>query len=123
MDKLEAFKSIAAEAGRGELIFPANVNATLKLQQALDDPDFHLDAAAVMVTAEPLLSARTVAIANSVAYNRSGDEITSVKVAVSRVGFHALRSMVAASIVRQLGSKVTDSTLRAMTGRLWEHTA
>jgi HD-like signal output (HDOD) protein len=123
MDRLEIFRNIAAEASRGELTFPANVNATLKLQQALDDPDFHLEAATVMVTAEPLLAARTVAIANSVAYNRSGNEITSVKVAVTRLGFHTLRSMVASAIMRQLGSKVSDPSLRTKGAQLWEHTA
>ena len=46
MDRLEAFKSIAAQAGRGELTFPTNVDATLKLQKALNDPDCHVDAAA-----------------------------------------------------------------------------
>jgi HD-like signal output (HDOD) protein len=68
MDRPEAFKSIAAQAGRGELTFPTNVNATLKLQQALSDPELHADDAARLVQAEPLLAARTVAIANSVAY-------------------------------------------------------
>jgi HD-like signal output (HDOD) protein len=123
MDRLEVFKSIATQAGKGELTFPANVSATLKLQQALDDPDCHIDAAAKMVMAEPVLSARTVAIANSAAYNRSGDEITSVRVAVSRLGFRTLKSMVASVIVRQLGSTITDPILRAKSARLWEHTA
>ncbi|MDC8757336.1 HDOD domain-containing protein [Janthinobacterium fluminis] len=123
MDRLEIFKSIATRAGKGELTFPANVNATLKLQEALDDPDCHIDAAAKMVTAEPVLSARTVAIANSAAYNRSGDEITSVRVAVNRLGFRTLKAMVAAVIVRQLGSGISDPVLRAKAARLWEHTA
>ncbi|MET3130944.1 HD-like signal output (HDOD) protein [Oxalobacteraceae bacterium GrIS 1.11] len=123
MDRLEIFKKIALQAGKGELTFPANVNATLKLQLALDDPDCHIDAAAKMVMAEPVLSARTVAIANSAAYNRTGDEITSVRVAVSRLGFRTLKSMVASVIVRQLGSAISDPQLRAKSARLWEHTA
>ncbi|HAT33450.1 MAG TPA: histidine kinase [Janthinobacterium sp.] len=123
MDRLAIFKDIATQAGKGELTFPANVNATLKLQLALDDPDCHIDAAAKMVMAEPVLSARTVAIANSAAYNRSGDEITSVRLAVNRLGFRTLKSMVASVIVRQLGSAITDPQLRAKSARLWEHTA
>ncbi|MBI3283921.1 MAG: HDOD domain-containing protein [Burkholderiales bacterium] len=123
MDRLEIFRTIATEASRGELTFPTNVNASLKLQQALDDPDCHIDAAAKMIMAEPLLSARTVAIANSAAYNRSGNEISNVKVAVSRIGFRPLKSMVASVIVRQLDSKISDPALKAKAAQLWEHSA
>ena len=52
MDRLEAYKSIAAQASRGELSFPTNVDATLKLQRALNDPDCHADAAARLVQAD-----------------------------------------------------------------------
>ena len=123
MDRLEVFKIIALQASKGELTFPANVKATLKLQEALDDPDCHIEAAARMVMAEPLLSARVVALANSAAYNRSGNEIANVRAAVSRLGFATLKSMVASVIVRQLGSQITDPQLRAKAARLWEHTA
>ncbi len=123
MERLEVFKIIALQAGRGELSFPANVKATLQLQQALDDPDCHIESAARMVMAEPLLSARTVALANSAAYNRSGNEIANVRAAVMRLGFSTLKSMVASVIVRQLGSQATDPALRAKSAKLWEHTA
>jgi len=123
MNRLEAFKTIAAEAARGELVFPTNVNASLKLQRALDDPDCHMEAAAKLVQAEPLLAARTVAIANSAAYNRSGGEITNVRTAVMRLGFQTLRTLVTALVVRQFGSMISAPNLRAKSAQLWEHTA
>ncbi|KQV90557.1 histidine kinase [Massilia sp. Root351] len=123
MDRLDAFKQIAAQASRGDLAFPTNVNASIRLQEALSDPDCHVEAAAKLIQADPLLAARTVAIANSVAYNRSGTEISSVRSAVQRLGVRTLQSLVAALIVRQLGSKITDPTLKAMAAQLWEHTA
>ncbi len=123
MDRQTAFKNIAAQANRGELTFPTNVDATLKLQRALNDPDCHAEAAAKLVQAEPLLAARTVAIANSVAYNRSGNEITNVRNAVQRVGFRTLNALAAAVIVRQLDSKITQPALRAKAEQLWQHSA
>lgn len=123
MDRLDIFRNIATQAGRGELSFPANVNATLKLQREFDDPDCHIDRATRMVAAEPLLSARTVAIANSAAYNPSGREIANVRAAVARLGFGTLKSMVAAVVVRQLSSKSTTPRLCAKSAQLWEHTA
>jgi len=123
MDRLEVFKIIALQASKGELTFPANVKATLKLQEALDDPDCHIEAAARMVMAEPLLSARVVALANSAAYNRSGNEIANVRAAVSRLGFATLKSMVASVIVRQLGSQISDPALKRQADQLWQHSA
>jgi HD-like signal output (HDOD) protein len=123
MDKTDAFKSIAAQAGRGELHFPTKVDATLKLQRALLDPDCHIDDATRLVQTEPLLAARTVAIANSAAYNRSGHEVTNVKAAVQRVGFRTLGALAAAVIVRQLAGNITDPVLRAKADQLWQHSA
>jgi HD-like signal output (HDOD) protein len=122
MDRIEAFNTIAAQAGRGELAFPASVEASVKLQQALVDPDCHVDIAARLVGADPLLAARTVAIANSVAFNRSGTPISSVRAAVHRLGVRTLQSLVAALIVRQLGNAL-DGGLRARADQLWAHTA
>ncbi|RJG08445.1 HDOD domain-containing protein [Massilia cavernae] len=123
MDRSAAFKTLAAEAMRGELTFPTNIDATLKLQRALADPDCDAETAARLVQAEPLLAARTVAIANSVAYNRSGREITNVRAAIQRVGFRTLNAMVAAVMVRQLDSKITHPALRAKADQLWQHSA
>jgi HD-like signal output (HDOD) protein len=123
MDRIEAFKAIAAQAARGELTFPTSVNATLKLQRALNDPDCHADEAARLVQAEPLLAARTVAIANSVAYNRAGAEVTNVRSAVHRLGFRTLNALAAAVIVRQLDSRISTPALRAKADQLWRHSA
>jgi HD-like signal output (HDOD) protein len=122
MDRLEALKSIAAEASRGELAFPTNVDATLKLQRALNDPACHVDDAARLVQAEPLLAARTVAIANSAAYNRNGADVTNVRTAVHRVGFRTLGALAASVIVRQLASEILDPAVRAKADQLWQHT-
>lgn len=123
MDRLDALKNIAAQAGRGELAFPTHVNATLKLQRALSDPDCHIEEAARLVQTEPLLAARTVAIANSAAYNRAGNDVTNVKAAVQRVGFRTLGALAASVIVRQLASGVTDPLVRAKADQLWQHSA
>jgi HD-like signal output (HDOD) protein len=123
MDRLSALKSIAAEASRGELSFPTNVEATLRLQRALSEPDCHTDMAARLVQAEPLLAARTVAIANSVAYNRAGHDVTNVRAAVQRVGFRTLGALAASVIVRQLASEISDPGLRERANQLWVHSA
>jgi len=124
ISKLQALEHIANEISQGILVFPASVNAAIKLQKALDDPNCHIEAAIKLVITEPLLSARTVALANSAAFNRSGGPlITNVRTAVMRMGYKNLRALVAATIVRNFGSKIIDVTVRQKAEQLWEHTA
>ncbi|MEB0140508.1 MULTISPECIES: HDOD domain-containing protein [unclassified Undibacterium] len=122
MTRSKALKSIIEQANQGDLVFPTNVAATLKIQQALDDPDCVVDSATKLIMNEPLLAARVVAIANSAAYSR-GSDVTNVKAAINRLGFRSLRTIVATIIVRQLAGTSKEPAIVAMTQKLWEHTA
>ena len=123
MDRIAALKKITTEAACGDLTFPTGIDVALKIQRALDDPDCHIDAAARLVLAEPLLAARVVAIANSVAYNQSGHIITDVRNAVSRIGLRTLGTVATALATRQMAGTSTNPQIRAITAQLWEHTA
>jgi HD-like signal output (HDOD) protein len=124
VNRLETFGLIAAQAERGEIIFPTSVNAALRLQLALDDPDCHIEDAIKLVLGEPQLAARTVAMANSAAFNRNGEAtVTNVRAAVMRIGYRSLQMLVAGLVVRQFGSRIVDPQLRFKAEQLWEHTA
>lgn len=123
MDRTELFRRIAAEADRGELVFPTHAEVGLRIKRALDDPDCSVDQAAKLIQAEPLLAARVVAVANSVAYNRSGREITDVRQSVSRLGFRTLRSLTMSMLVKQMSGQPGTPELKALAQQLWEHTA
>ena len=123
MDKSEIFKTIASQVAEGELAFPTGAQVALKVREALDDPDCPVDKAARLIQAEPLLSARVIAIANSIVYNRSGREVTDVRVAVTRLGFSTVRSLVMALVTRQMAGRLTDKKHQEMVDKLWEHTA
>jgi HD-like signal output (HDOD) protein len=124
VNKLEAFGYIVAQAERGEITFPTSVNAVLRLQTALENPDCHLEDAIRLVLGEPQLAARTVALANSAAFNGgNGAPVTNVRAAVTRVGYRRLQAMVAALLVRQFGTRINDPLLRSKAAQLWEHTA
>ncbi|BBB63761.1 hypothetical protein UNDKW_5488 [Undibacterium sp. KW1] len=123
MNKTAALKSIVEQASKGDLVFPTNVNASLKIQQALDDPDCGIETAAKLVMTEPLMSARVVAIANSVAYNRFGGGVTNIRTAITILGFNTLRSVTAAVVMRQLSAAVSDPAIRNKMEALWRHSA
>jgi hypothetical protein len=122
VNRIEAFGYIAAQAARGDISFPTSVNAVLRLQRALNDPDCHLEDAIRLVLGEPQLAARTVALANSSSFNAGGKPITNVRAAVTRVGYRNLQMLVASLAVRQFGSCIQDPDLRHKAEQLWEHT-
>ena len=123
MDRRALFQSIAADVSKGELSFPTSAQVAMRVRRALDDPDCHIEAAAHLVQAEPLLAARVVAIANSVAYNRSGREITDVRTSVARLGFGTVRALATALITRQLAGAPSAVAHQKLAAQLWEHTA
>lgn len=123
MNQAAAFKVIVEQAIDGELVFPTNVETSLKIQQALDDPDCSLEAAARLVMTEPLLAARVVAVANSVAYSRFGGGVTTIRTAITILGFRTLRSLVASVVMRQLSLSVQIQAVRQQMDQLWQHTA
>jgi len=116
-------RQLAAEVAEHDISFSPNVHVALKIRSALANPDCHIDEAVRLVQAEPVLSARTVAMANSVAYNRSGREIADVRTAVSRLGFQVLRNLAMALVVRQMAQVQGSAVERELAARLWEYTA
>lgn len=123
LDRHAIFKSIAADAAKGELAFPTSARVALKVLKALDDPDCHIEAAAKLVQAEPLLAARVVAMSNAAAFNRSGREITDVRSAVMRLGFRSIRSLAMALVTRQMAGQLASKAHQNLAAKLWEHTA
>lgn len=120
---LERYRAIAASADRGDLVFSSSAELGLRIKRALDDQNCSVDQAARLIQAEPLLAARVVAMANSVAYNRSGREIADVRQAVSRLGFRTLRSLTMSMLVRKLSGQPGTPRFKAIAQQLWEHTA
>ena len=123
MNRREALNAIAAQVHEGELVFPTSVGAAQRIRRALDDPDCSIATAARVIETEPLLSARVVALANSTAFSRSGQVITDVGTAVSRLGFRIVRMLALALIARQLAGKPSVLAHRDTATLLWQHTS
>jgi hypothetical protein len=123
MDVATALDTIAADAARGDIVFPTHTEIALRAQRMLDDPDCAIDALGKLISAEPLLTARVLSIANSIAYNPGGRTINDLKTAISRLGFATLRALAASIVVRQMREMSKVDEHRVLAARLWEHTA
>jgi len=120
---MHTLEKIIAEVGRSEVSFPTHADVAFRVRLALDDPDLHLGKAAQIVQAEPLLAARVVALANSVAFNRTGQQVSDVRSAVTRLGIRFVRALATAVVMRQMAGGLHSPAFRALSERLWEHTA
>jgi hypothetical protein len=124
MDKRDILKTLAAEAGQGELNFQTHAAVTLRVRRALDDPDIAVAAVAKLIQAEPVLAARVVAVANSVAFSGGGRAIVDVRSAVSRLGFRNVRALATAFLVRQMSASAKVGPVQQqMATQLWQHTS
>ncbi|MCK6376340.1 MAG: HDOD domain-containing protein [Zoogloea sp.] len=113
--------TISQELEEGELRFPTSMEVTMRVLEALDDPDMDLGRMSAMVAAEPLLAARTVALANSAWYNPGGRLVTDVPKALVRIGFGKLRALAMAVAAEQLIHRDVLGPFQPMIRKLWAH--
>jgi HD-like signal output (HDOD) protein len=122
MEKREAYKALVAQVAEGGLAFGTSAQVALKVRQMLDDVNCNVDDLAKLIQADPLLSARVVALANSAYYNRSGRNITEVRKAAAQLSFSSIRSLVIAIVTREMAGKQPNQAAQHLSKRLWEHT-
>ena len=122
LDRRRILAAISTEIGQGQIAFSTSARLALRVRNALDDPDCVASTVVSLIQAEPLLAARTVALANSALFSRSGRVITDIPGAVARVGFSVVRALATALVARQIAGAPTRPAYRDMAAALWEHT-
>ncbi|MCX8145745.1 MAG: HDOD domain-containing protein [Azovibrio sp.] len=121
-----AFKileDIARDLSGDEVTFPTFLDITFQVRTALKNPNLNVEQLAKLVGAEPLMSAKIIRMANSVALNPSGREVADVKTAIVRVGMEAVRTVSFAVAMEQLLQSKQMQVFEGLSRRLWEHTA
>jgi HD-like signal output (HDOD) protein len=119
---MSTLENVVTEIEQGEVSFPTHADVAFRVRLALDDPDIPLGKAAQVIVAEPLLAARVVAVANSVAFNRSGIPVADVRGAVARLGLKFVRGLATAVVMRQMAGSIRSPAYQSLAVRLWEHT-
>jgi HD-like signal output (HDOD) protein len=114
-------RDIAQDLSRKELKFPTFIDASLGVRMALAKKDLSNIELARVVSSEPLLCARVVALANSAAVNPSGREVSDVKNAVMLVGQNAVRSLSVSLAMEQISHAKELEPFKAQARELWNH--
>jgi HD-like signal output (HDOD) protein len=94
---------------------------SLRIKKLANSPDSTLDQIAMVVKAEPVLSAKVVRMANAVAMNPYGAQVTNVNDGVRRIGLSALRCLAFAVAAEQLAQDHRSRKMRLIASGLWMH--
>lgn len=118
--RFQMLEDIAKELS-GEVVFPTYFDAILRLRKILQDPDQGMGEIAAAIAVEPLISAKLLHLANSVAFNPDGREVVDLKSAVMRLGLNTVRSAALSIVMNQLLRARGMADYSVMTQGLWEH--
>jgi putative nucleotidyltransferase with HDIG domain len=114
-------QSLAADLSARQVTFPTFTGATIRVRTALADPDIDADHLAHAISAEPLLPARLIQIANSVAMNPGGKPVADVRSAILRVGHDVVRSTAVAVAMDQLRAAREVQVFHEQAEWSWRH--
>lgn len=118
--RFQMLEDIARELS-GDVVFPTYFDAVLRLRKVLQDPNQSIGGIAAAVSLEPLISAKLLHLANSVAFNPEGREVVDLKSAIARLGINAVRTAAISIVMSQLMRAKGMASFAELTHSLWEH--
>ena len=118
--RFEMLADIAKELS-GEVIFPTYFDAVLRLRKVLQDSSLSITEIAAAVSMEPLIGAKLLHLANSVAFNPAGHEVVDLKAALTRLGVNAVRTTAMSIVMSQLMRAKGMANFAELTHALWDH--
>jgi HD-like signal output (HDOD) protein len=116
-------RNLAIELEGESLELPSFPEVALRVRKALGHTEIALDEVVRLVGAEPSLSVRLLQLANSVALNPGGQRITSLRLAIARIGFNLARSATIAFAMSQMRRAEAWRGLEGRFRELWEDSA
>lgn len=117
--RFRMLEDIAAEMSE-DIVFPTCFDVSLRLRNALRDPDISIDRIAESLQVEPLICSRLIRQAN-VAARVSRNEVRDVPTAVQKLGLKAVRNITLAVAINQLVRSKDLLPFSELSRRLWEH--
>jgi len=114
-------QELASDLSQDSISFPTFIDATVRVRDVLNDPNTDVGRVARVISGEPLLAAKLVHLANSVAFNPGGRKIADVRNAVTRVGFNTVRATATAIALEQVRASKDLALFAPEAERVWRH--
>lgn len=113
-------QSLASELSSGQVDLPGFPEIVARVRHALADENVSTDKVARVVGAEPVIAARLLQMANSVALNPAGKPVADLRTAILRVGLNVVRGTTIAFAVQQLRKSPMLRGLEKPLDTLWQ---
>lgn len=105
----------------GDVNFPTCLDAAMLVRNTLRDPLVDLHQVVQAISTEPLISSKLLRLANSVAYNPSGEAISDLQLAVARLGFEVVRTTSLAVAMDQMLKSKNLTAYDKISHAAWQH--
>ena len=116
-------KELTKDLNRGEIELPSFPDVVLKIRKSLEDENCSTEKLVQLISAEPVLAARLLSVANSAALRPSGDPITDLNMAVNRIGRIMIRSSAMSFAMTQLQNAAKLEAARQHLETIWRQCA
>ncbi len=100
--KLNFVQSLADDLSRGSIELPSFPDVVIRLRQVLEDEKSTTAQIVQLLTAEPVLAARLIQMANSAALRGAASEMTDLSMVVNRLGRNMVQNSAMAYAVKQM---------------------
>lgn len=105
----------------GDVNFPTCMDAAILVRNTLRDPYANLTRVVQVIGVEPLISSKLLKLANSVAFNPSGQTVSELSTAINRLGFEAVRTTSLAVAMDQMLKSRNLTAFDDISRNAWEH--
>jgi HD-like signal output (HDOD) protein len=114
-------RELAAELSSSTIELPSFPKVAAQVQKVLSEDSSSAERVVRVLGAEPMLAARVLSMANSVALAPGGRVVSDLKAAVTRLGFDALRTAVIGYALAQLRSAPAFKGIERPLNAYWHH--
>ena len=111
---------LARDLNTDTIELPGFPDIVVRIQRALADDKTSSKDVVKLVASEPALAARFVQLANSAAFNKSGREVSDLKLAINTLGYNMVRSQATAFAMRQMEQQEWLKPIRPVLADIWK---
>jgi HD-like signal output (HDOD) protein len=117
--KLNFVQSLADDLSKGSIELPAFPDVVIRLRQILEDENSTTPQIVQLLTAEPVLAARLLQMANSAALRGVASEMTDLSAVVNRLGRNMVRNSAMAYAMKQMRETQKLESAQSYLEELW----
>lgn len=118
-EQAQFLQGLAEDLNSKNIALPSFPDIVIKIRTALQDPTCTAQRLAKMARTDPVLVSRLLMSANSAFNNRAGIDIVDLELAISRLGYEAVRNTAITLAVEQLFNASQHEDLHARLKELW----